>query len=635
MATSQHNEKAPLLKEKTPMLNYTKRYDQVSWRSADTDFEIDPAASSADENLKVNVKATKPVGFCTKRNRKLIALVVVVVVFLAIMASLIYLYYSKTSPIPISKTPVVSTNCGDMTGVIETLKKDNKEIEIYTFKGIPYALPPNGDLRWSAPVSFNENRSSCWSGVFEANSHGSVCIQNGTGGNMQGSEDCLYLNVYTPSLKRKLPVFIWLHGGSYMTGSGHQLGMTPDNEFVTSMDVVAVSLNFRLNLFGFLSLKELWQKGKSYGNYGFMDQILALKWVQSNIKNFGGDPNSVTICGQSFGGTSIFGLLASPLAGGLFHKAISMSGSPKFDKAYTDASAENQVFLNETACTQTNDTRQCLYNLKATEILNATLKFLNSNIFTKRYDFPTKSIHYPSLAVIDPIVIPKPPKNLKNLSFKGKKVSVLVGSAAQEIGISPFVTFDEKSWTDYYLYLKKKLDPFSTKYIDIVLGKLYSNTTKNLTKEFSAELMHETISSDVLENCPINQLAHQFMESSHHNVYQYVIAHKPSKPLPLHGFQSKNAFNSWETIALFNFKRLEQFDYKPSLDDINFQDTLRKNFKHFMMYGHPANTDWQKKETAIFNDRGDIDVLMSQYHEQQCQFWNNVANGFTSYAWSD
>ncbi|XP_057301081.1 carboxylesterase 1E-like isoform X2 [Hydractinia symbiolongicarpus] len=555
MATSQHNEKAPLLKEKTPMLNYTKRYDQVSWRSADTDFEIDPAASSADENLKVNVKATKPVGFCTKRNRKLIALVVVVVVFLAIMASLIYLYYSKTSPIPISKTPVVSTNCGDMTGVIETLKKDNKEIEIYTFKGIPYALPPNGDLRWSAPVSFNENRSSCWSGVFEANSHGSVCIQNGTGGNMQGSEDCLYLNVYTPSLKRKLPVFIWLHGGSYMTGSGHQLGMTPDNEFVTSMDVVAVSLNFRLNLFGFLSLKELWQKGKSYGNYGFMDQILALKWVQSNIKNFGGDPNSVTICGQSFGGTSIFGLLASPLAGGLFHKAISMSGSPKFDKAYTDASAENQVFLNETACTQTNDTRQCLYNLKATEILNATLKFLNSNIFTKRYDFPTKSIHYPSLAVIDPIVIPKPPKNLKNLSFK--------------------------------------------------------------------------------ENCPINQLAHQFMESSHHNVYQYVIAHKPSKPLPLHGFQSKNAFNSWETIALFNFKRLEQFDYKPSLDDINFQDTLRKNFKHFMMYGHPANTDWQKKETAIFNDRGDIDVLMSQYHEQQCQFWNNVANGFTSYAWSD
>ena len=370
----------------------------------------------------------------------------------------------------------VQTECGLVAGVKEITETEHKDS--YAFKGIPYAKPPIADLRWRAPVRLSANKSNCWKGVFQADKFGSKCAQGSN-----GSEDCLYLNVFTPSLGKtsNLPVFVWIHGGYLMTGYGDQVGYSPDSDFVTSMNVVGVSMNYRLNAFGFLTLEELWQKDESYGNYGFMDQILVLEWVKRNIRNFGGNPNSVTICGQSSGGTSIYGLLASPMADGLFHKAIPMSGSPKFEKSYINASMDNTAFLLNSRChsikRKSDELRKCLYNLTQEEVDGA--------IPVQQYpywgmedllDFPTYKRFDGALAVIDPIVVTKPPKHLEEFSFKFPgKVSVLIGNTAQEIGIEPVKRFNGPNATgEFHKFLKKRLNKFSLKYFDLVIGSYQS-----------------------------------------------------------------------------------------------------------------------------------------------------------------
>lgn len=170
---------------------------------------------------------------------------------------------------------------------------------------------------------------------------GSICAQQdvlGTTGDAQsvlGSEDCLFVNVWTPKERPKgklLPVLVFIHGGFLLYLSGNWKGLHPTPEMVVDMNIVGVSFNYRLNAFGFLALRSLADASSTNmsGNYGFMDQIFALKWVKTNIEKFGGDPNSVTLMGSSSGGTSELGLLASSSAAGLCHRAILMSASAVF-----------------------------------------------------------------------------------------------------------------------------------------------------------------------------------------------------------------------------------------------------------------------------------------------------------------
>ena len=199
---------------------------------------------------------------------------------------------------------------------------------VVSWKGVPFAAPPVGDLRWRAP-----RPAPAWDGVRQASAYANDCMQQpfpsdaaplGT----PPAEDCLYLNVWAPEkpAAAKLPVMVWIHGGGFVNG-----GSSPavyDGSHFARRGVVFVSFNYRLGRFGFFAHPALTQEaaGGPLGNYGYLDQIAALRWVQKNVAAFGGDPGNVTLFGESAGGGSVNTLMISPLAKGLFHKAIVQSG---------------------------------------------------------------------------------------------------------------------------------------------------------------------------------------------------------------------------------------------------------------------------------------------------------------------
>ena len=201
--------------------------------------------------------------------------------------------------------------------------------KVRAFLGIPYAAPPIGDLRWKAPQS-----AARWKGVRDATAFGPHCAQNHVFDDMifqdsGGSEDCLFLNVYSPAgakSESKLPVMFWIHGGGYSGGGGNE--PRHNGDFLPLKGVVLVTINYRLGVFGFLVTDGLAKEaGGTAGNYGLMDMIAALQWVKANIAGFGGDPSNVTIFGESAGSLAVSTLMASPMAQGLFAKAIGESGS--------------------------------------------------------------------------------------------------------------------------------------------------------------------------------------------------------------------------------------------------------------------------------------------------------------------
>jgi para-nitrobenzyl esterase len=190
------------------------------------------------------------------------------------------------------------------------------------FKGIPFAQPPVGDLRWREPMPVKP-----WSGVRDALNYGGICAQAGRGG-ASGSDDCLYLNVWTPVWppRSRLPIMLWLYGGANATGTAS----TPnfDGTKLASLGVVVVTANYRIGVMGFMAHPELSAESPHHasGNYGLLDEIMALRWIRENGAKFGGDPAQVTLFGQSSGSFDIQVLMASPLAKGLFQYAIAESG---------------------------------------------------------------------------------------------------------------------------------------------------------------------------------------------------------------------------------------------------------------------------------------------------------------------
>lgn len=215
--------------------------------------------------------------------------------------------------------PTVKTHAGTLTGYTEGA--------LNVFKGIPYAQPPVGPLRWKAPAELSR-----WKGVRQATEFGKACMQPlskvvsmYTDDPGPLSEDCLTLNIWAPAHAKKLPVFFWIHGGNLIGGSSHYRLFVGSK--MAARGVVVVSINYRLGVFGYLAHPELSAESPLgiSGNWGLLDQIAALKWVKRNIAAFGGDPANVTIAGQSAGALSVEFLMASPAARGLFAKAIAQS----------------------------------------------------------------------------------------------------------------------------------------------------------------------------------------------------------------------------------------------------------------------------------------------------------------------
>jgi para-nitrobenzyl esterase len=286
---------------------------------------------------------------------------------------------------------------------------------IASFKGIPYAAPPLGAGRWSAPAPVQP-----WREPRDVTTYGPDCMQNPLPGIQPGSrpmsEDCLTLNVWTPKPAKgaKLPVMVWIHGGGFVGGSG-TLPET-DGAALARRDVVVVSFNYRLGRFGFFAHPALGMDG----NWGLMDQIAALKWVQSNIAAFGGDPAKVTIFGESAGGESVSRLMASPAAKGLFAHAIVASGGGRDDwPALTEAQAKGQAFASRTGAADA----AALRALPADKILGG-LGLMNKE--EDRYSGP----------MTDGTIIPA---NADAIFAGGKQARIpyIIGSNDDELGFIP------------------------------------------------------------------------------------------------------------------------------------------------------------------------------------------------------
>jgi len=274
------------------------------------------------------------------------------------------------STTPTTRGSLVETESGPVQG--------EEDGELFTYFGIPYAAPPVGLLRWKPPQAVAPWTDVLGTAIPLAPVFEGVpavipvpkCPQTLTGGDLAASflgpidEDCLYLNVVTPKEGSDLPVMVWIHGGGYVLGEGVQTdGGTSGTKLAETENVIVVSMNYRLGPFGFLAHETLTAESDddASGNYGVMDQVAALRWVRENIAAFGGDPDNVTIFGESAGAFSTCALVTSPRAAGLFHRAIMQSGSCERPwPTLVAAHLEGDRFAELVACDTESDVLGCM-----------------------------------------------------------------------------------------------------------------------------------------------------------------------------------------------------------------------------------------------------------------------------------
>uniref|UniRef100_UPI003F778664 Pyrethroid hydrolase Ces2e n=1 Tax=Mus musculus TaxID=10090 RepID=UPI003F778664 len=262
-----------------------------------------------------------------------------------------------------SASPIRNTHTGQVRGSLVHVK--DTDIAVHTFLGIPFAKPPVGPLRFAPPEA-----PEPWSGVRDGTSHPNMCLQND---NLMGSEDlkmmnlilppismsedCLYLNIYVPAHAHEgsnLPVMVWIHGGALTVGMA---SMYDGSMLAATEDVVVVAIQYRLGVLGFFSTGDQHAKG----NWGYLDQVAALRWVQQNIVHFGGNPDRVTIFGESAGGTSVSSHVVSPMSQGLFHGAIMESGVAVLpDLISSSSEMVHRIVANLSGCAAVNsETLMC------------------------------------------------------------------------------------------------------------------------------------------------------------------------------------------------------------------------------------------------------------------------------------
>ena len=379
---------------------------------------------------------------------------------------------------------------------------NGKNPDVRVYKGIPYAAPPVGDLRWKPPQP-----AASWQGVREAKEFGNACWQTPYSANSfyhaklpALSEDCLFLNIWTAakSAKDKLPVMVWIHGGGFTRGSGQSAGY--DGENFARKGVVLVTINYRLGIFGFLAHPALTAESEHHasGNYAILDQIAALHWVKKNIAAFGGDPDKVTIFGESAGSWAVNVLMASPLAKGLFRGVIGESGgqfSPM--KTLADAEKAGERFVSSLGITE--DQLKALRVKPAEELLKAS-------------DSPTASPD------VDGWVLPQ---ETNTIFAEGKQIDVplIVGFNADE-GTT----------------LAPQLAQTTAAAFGPRIQQLYGNSAGDFLKVYPGSSDSEAIASaysayrDQVFGWQMRTWARLATKTGHHPAYLYYFSHRPPGP---------------------------------------------------------------------------------------------------------
>jgi para-nitrobenzyl esterase len=357
------------------------------------------------------------------------------------------------------------------------------------FRSIPFAQPPLGDLRWKPPAPVDP-----WAGIRDVTRMAPPCVQRSYDWNaadaFNGKEDCLYVAVQSPKHNPtdRLPVMVWIHGGSNRAGDGHDVVDSP----ITRDGIVLVTLQYRLGIFGFASLPALTAESPEHasGNYGLMDQIAGLRWVKDNIANFGGDPDNVTIFGESAGGQDIGLLMLSPLARGLFHKAIEESGTAGFGVPPRTLAENEKIGSDLAALMGVAPDAEGLKALRAAPsdaLLNATDKLLPP---------PTVDPSFIWLqAVVDGSVLPRAPAEIL---AKGEQapVPLIIGNMAHEFTVVGAREYPRR-------WIEENAPDHAQE-----LAKLYDfGATQAPWAEPSLGSLADLLSNDVIFRCPASWVA--------------------------------------------------------------------------------------------------------------------------------
>ena len=483
------------------------------------------------------------------------------------------------------KSIVVETTLGAVKG---RLASDSTA----TFFGIPYAKPPVGNLRWQPPEPAEK-----WSGVRSATDPGPACLQTATFASLNQSEDCLRLHVWTKNLGsdsgRLRPVMVWLHGGGLVEGSSFsiQSGMGSVANVTGENDAVVIGIEYRLGVAGFLALDALAgrdNRGKGCaGNYGLLDAIEALRWVKKNAKAFGGDPDRITVFGQSSGGSLVFALLASPLVAReeLLHGGISLSGSPLLNATTRDAFDVHKKVVAKTRCASlvgnASTLAKCLLSLSAKEIVEATPDTWHTDGFG--FSVFQKNYTYDPILLIDDCTIPK------SYYDTLPRQNLIIGATAQESDFSPQDDVRDFLPDQFAAFVREHLagsygDSFVNELLDLYVGR---------AAVFEPQRIYSDIVTDATILCPNAYLASRWSHS-HDGVYAYFSRQRLQNP-----FCVLEPFNTFKPpyCPLYSFHASDMFmwfgprydaatfDYRMTPQDLAFGSLMQKRFAEFAALG--------------------------------------------------
>ncbi len=365
---------------------------------------------------------------------------------------------------------IVKTKYGFVKG-----KKDKNNTIVW--KGIPFAKPPIGDLRWKAPQN-----PDAWEDIKVCTKFSNHALQfkPGSKHRITGNEDCLYLNIWRPDDNTKeLPVFVWIHGGGNTMGYANQIPEYYGDSFAAKNKMVFVSVNYRLGPFGWLthpSLRNSSNQADNSGNYGTLDIIHALEWIKDNIESFGGNPDKVMIAGESAGGINVLSLLISPRASGLFSSALSESGIP-----ITSSMQESELFaekillnllMNQNKAKNDDEAETLLNNMSNNEISDLLYKQKGKDIFKALSPYMLGMIDMPFI-LRDGYIIPETGYDVLESGSNLNKVPLMIGSNTDEMKAFLFFA-KEPRFKDslYHTIAKYGSEMWKAKGVDDVARKL-------------------------------------------------------------------------------------------------------------------------------------------------------------------
>lgn len=485
--------------------------------------------------------------------------------------------------------PVAATDCGLVEGHIEE--------SAFVFRGIPYALPPVGEHRWKPPRAF-QSISECWSGTKQVHKFAPRCPQKKAPGvRFNTSEDCLYLNVYTPSMSKRglRPVLVVLPGGSFMGMGEEDIFLEPSPGLARTHDAVVVTFEYRRSAFGFLAL-DLLSKGvrpPTSGNYGFLDQVAVLKWVQRNIRQFSGDPNRVVVFGHGAGATSALLLATSMETKGLLSRVWATGASVNFPNQTVEEAARNNLeFLANINCTSL----ACLHQKTADEVIAAVPVSWYDNVSAQ---LPRKNeMTAPSLVVVDGVFIKDFVYDLwaaENFT----RVPVVIGSNLQEFSSRRGLPLaDQVDSTELSSYVRDRLGGINPKLAEKVLQMYVRNDT------MPAEQLH-TMISDVRVTCPLELLTGDFINATEgaRSAHFYIVDYSPNVSLSFstNAEPTRLAQHGLDVAAIFGKMSSAAGSSEMHRNDLQFEHNLQKLFHSFVHAGTPSLGSQPLKESPFVN----------------------------------